>query len=259
MATTSISLIREQSEKVGPPRALWVPYALGRPLGSAADPEFQKAVLRASFGLLATATEPTIEDYSIEAPEEAGPGVWACPLNFDDPTANSLESRFRSEVARMRPWSAETREARGRTLFGVSGAAIDQIDEVVEALVSIAQSGDVRNAPEVGIEWAFPMPLLIRHLSDDVRTIYHEAIAAQPGAGAPNHDALNHWIFGENNGKGMTDKGTAYGELLLTIADHLTASESDAALMTRGFLVPEGFYKGGSAFPSTNVPINPDN
>ena len=41
MATTSISLIREQSEAVRPPRALWVPFALGRPLGSAADPDFQ--------------------------------------------------------------------------------------------------------------------------------------------------------------------------------------------------------------------------
>lgn len=255
MATTSISLIREQSEKVGPPRALWVPYALGRPLGSAADPEFQKAVLRASFRLLETATEPTIEDYPIEAPDEAGPGVWACPLNFDDPTADSLEARFRGEVARMRPWSAETRTARGRTLFGVSGAAADQIDEVVEALVSIATSGDVQNAPDLGIEWAFPMPLLIRHLSDDVRTVYHEAIAAQPGDGAPNHDALNHWIFGDDSGQ----KSTSYGEILLVIAEHLTELDSDMAHMVRGFLIPEGFYKGGSAFPGHNVSINPDN
>lgn len=255
MATTSISLIREQSEKVGPPRALWVPYALGRPLGSASDPEFQKAVLRASFRLLETATEPTIEDYPIEAPEEAGPGVWACPLNFDDPSADSLESRFRSEVARMRPWSAETRAARGRTLFGVSGAAVDQIEEVVEALISIAVSGDVHNAPDLGVDWAFPMPLLIRHLSDDVRTIYHEAIAAQPGDTAPNHDALNHWIFGTDG----TRDGTVFGELVLTIAEHLSATDSDTAHMVRGFLVPEGFYKGGSAFPSHNVSINPDN
>ena len=237
---------------------MWVPYALGRPLGSAADPDFQKAVLRATFALLETATEPTIEDYPVEAPEEAGPGVWACPVNFDDPAADSLDARFKGEVARMRPWSSETRAARGRTLFGVSGASTDQIDEVVEALLSIAESGDVSKPPDVGVEWAFPMPLLIRHLSDDVRTIYHEAIAAQPGGDAPNHDALNHWIFGHGTEQGDGKQGTAYGELLLTIAEHLTASESDLAHMVRGFLVPEGFYKGGSAFPAGNVPINPD-
>ena len=38
------------------PRALWVPFALGRPLGSADDPEFQKDVMRAALGMLATAT-----------------------------------------------------------------------------------------------------------------------------------------------------------------------------------------------------------
>ena len=60
VATTSISLIREQSEAVNPPRALWVPFALGRPLGSASDPDFQKNVIRAAFDLLDLATEPTI-------------------------------------------------------------------------------------------------------------------------------------------------------------------------------------------------------
>ena len=69
----SISRIREQSESVQPPRALWVPFALGRPLGSAGDPDFQKGVIRSALNLTPTATEPTIEDYPIEAPEEAGP------------------------------------------------------------------------------------------------------------------------------------------------------------------------------------------
>ena len=64
----SISLIREQTEAVRPPRALWVPFALGRPLGVAGDPGFQKEVLRASFAMLESAVEPTIEDYPIEAP-----------------------------------------------------------------------------------------------------------------------------------------------------------------------------------------------
>ena len=67
VATTSISLIRPQSERVGPPRALWVPYALGRPLGSAGDPDFQKDVMRAAFDLLANLSEPAIVDYEVEA------------------------------------------------------------------------------------------------------------------------------------------------------------------------------------------------
>lgn len=238
MATASISLIREQSEAVQPPRALWVSFALGRPLGSAEDPEFQKDVIRASLAMLATATEPTIEDYPIEAPEEAGPEVWACPLNLPVTDDDSYRGRLLAEVARFKPWSAETRAARGRTLFGASGAGPDQVEEVAAALGTIADGGNVIAAPEDGIEWAFAMPLLIRHLADDLRTFYHEAIAAQPGPGAPNHDALNQWIFG----------GTALGDTLLRVADHLTSLDTPMGNLTRGLLIPEGHYRGGSAF-----------
>ena len=82
------------------------------------------------------------------------------------------------------------------------------------------------------------MPLLIRHLADDLRTFYHEAIAAQPGPGAPNHDALNDWIFSD----------TALGDTLQAIAQHLTEEGTPIALLVRGLLIPEGYFNAGSAF-----------
>ena len=242
VATASVSLIREQSEAVRPPRALWVPFALGRPLGSAEDPTFQKEVIRASLAMLATATAPTIEDYPVEAPAEAGPGVWACPLNLDVPTEDTHTSRLLAEVARLRPWAEETRRVRGRTLFGITGATPDQVDDVAAALGAIADGGAVAEAPPGDIEWAFSMPLLIRHLADDLRTFYHEAIAAQPGPSAPNHEALTQWIF----------DGTALGSALQQIADHLSVTDGRLAPLVRGFLIPEGHYQGGSAFPATS-------
>ena len=45
LATTQISLIRQHSEQIKPPRALWVPFELGRPLGVPGDPGFQARVL----------------------------------------------------------------------------------------------------------------------------------------------------------------------------------------------------------------------
>jgi len=252
VATVSISLVRAQSEQVAPPRALWVPFALGRPLGSAADPEFQKQVMRAAFDVLETATEPTIVDFDQDSPDEAGPGVWACPLNFDPPGDLSLADRLRAEVARLRPWALETRRERGRSLFGASGARPEQVDEVVKMLVAIADSGEVHRQPELAesagseVEWRFTPPLLIRHLADDLRTFYHEALAGQPGPGAPNHDALNEWIFGTSGGT-----GTALGEVFQTIADHLTEAGDGMSTLVRGLLIPEGHYQGGSAFPHT--------
>lgn len=73
VATITISLIREQTERVNPPRSLWVPFPLGRPLGTAGDAAFQTDVLKAAFDLLETATEPTIVDFPHDAPGEVGP------------------------------------------------------------------------------------------------------------------------------------------------------------------------------------------
>lgn len=240
VATASISLIREQSEAVKPPRALWVPFALGRPLGTADDPDFQKGVMRAALGMLATATEPTILDYPVEAPAEAEAGEWVCPVSFASKADTSHTGELLAEVARLSPWSMETRTKRGRTLFGVTGAAPDQVEAVARALGAIADSGDIRNPPASDVEWTFDMPLLVRHLADDMRVFYHEAVAAQPGPGAPNHEALSDWIF----------SGTALGNALQAIAEHLTKDGQPMSMLVRGLLIPEGYYKGGSAFPT---------
>jgi hypothetical protein len=138
VACTSISLICEQSEAVGPTRALWVPFALGRPLGSAKYQKFQKRVMRDAFALLDTATERTIADYDGPLPEEAGPGQWACPLNLGPVIDDTLTGRLVAEVGRLKTWSSQTRAARGPTLFGISGAGPDQVDDVTRALASIA-------------------------------------------------------------------------------------------------------------------------
>ena len=218
-----------------------MPFALGRPLGTVGDTDFQKNVLRASFAMLQSAVEPTIEDYPIEAPEESGSSEWSCPVSFAVAEDESISARLLAEINLLAPWSAETRAARGRTLFGVTGAGPDQVEQVARALGEIADHGNVINLPAGNISWQFKMPLLIRHLVDDLRTFYHEAVAAQPGDSLPSHEALNDWIF----------SGTALGDGIQAIAQHLTHVGDGESLMTRGFLVPEGYLaSGGSSFPT---------
>ena len=67
--TTQISLIREHSEAIKPPRALWVPFELGRPLGVPNDADFQKRVLMSSLKLLEAEQGPVLEDFGDEAPD----------------------------------------------------------------------------------------------------------------------------------------------------------------------------------------------
>ncbi len=253
VASVAISLVREQSEQVAPPRALWVPFPLGRPLGSATDPEFQKNVMRQAFALLESASEPTLADYEGDDPNVAPSDdehPWVCPLNLAVPIDESLASRLSGEVASLRPWAMQTRKARGRTLFGATGAAPEQVDDVAAVIAALAEGdASLTEPPGDTIEWRFEMPLLIRHLADDLRTHYHEAIAAQPGSGTPDHDDLNDWMFGAHTDDGTPSvPGTVLGEALLAIADRLTDSDHPMAPFVRGFIIPEGRYHGGAAF-----------
>ena len=65
LATAAISLIRPQTENTKPPRALWVPFELGRPFGPPSDPAFQRRVVLAALRLLEREDGPVlIEDFS---------------------------------------------------------------------------------------------------------------------------------------------------------------------------------------------------
>ena len=61
--TTQISLIREHTLQIHPPRALWVPFELGHPLGAPNEPELQTRVLRGVLRLLERETGPVLEDW----------------------------------------------------------------------------------------------------------------------------------------------------------------------------------------------------
>lgn len=238
VATTCLSLIREHTEVMRPPRALWVPFPLGRPLGAADEPEFQRRVLTEALRLVETATAPTIADFPDDAPASADPEVWACPLNLPPIDGDSYTQRLLSEVARMQPWAAETRRARGgRTLIGASGARADDIEVMARLLGAIADGHSVLELPEdaSGVDWTHPMPYLCRHVVDDVRVLYQEAIASQPGKVAPNHAALTSWIFDE----------TVLGEVIQEIGRAYLATGDARLTRLRGWTIPEGYVEGG--------------
>ena len=71
IATTSISMVREHTEKVKPPRALFVPFPFGFALGRPDDPALQHRVLGAALALLTEPVGPVLRDF----PDEAEPGV----------------------------------------------------------------------------------------------------------------------------------------------------------------------------------------
>ncbi len=64
IATTSVTALPEVTKKVGMPRALAVPYALGYPLGKPGDVPLQTRILAAAFALFdAPGPPPVIRDF----------------------------------------------------------------------------------------------------------------------------------------------------------------------------------------------------
>jgi D-proline reductase (dithiol) PrdB len=63
--TVSTSVLREITEKVKPPRTLFLDRPLGYPLGEANNPDLQKRIIHAALGLLSKeVAEPLMEEFT---------------------------------------------------------------------------------------------------------------------------------------------------------------------------------------------------
>jgi hypothetical protein len=186
VATVQVSLVREHTETMRPPRALWVPFMLGRPLGVPEDPEFQKRVLRAALALFAAPSGPVLKDYAEEAPEVSVEDEgWVCPIAFNRKEDASLGERLRREVQQYRTWYDLHVQKRGRTSVGVSGLDLEILSTF---LVNHAEGGSAESPdPEIGAA------RMLRLAVDDLKTFFFEAAEAQPGAASPNQ--LNEWFW----------------------------------------------------------------
>ena len=148
--TTGISLVREHTETVRPPRALWVTFELGRPMGIPDDAPFQRRVVKAALDLLARTDGPLIADYP-EHVAEAGRSSAAGPARSTS-RRQSTDS-LAAEIDRFATWYDRAVAAHGRTTVGVSGLDMPAAGALVtQALDGAlprgagAQGGDRRSA-----------------------------------------------------------------------------------------------------------------
>ena len=195
IATVAISLIRPQTEKTRPPRALWVPFQLGRPFGSPGEPAFQRRVVLAALRLLERKTGPVIiEDFPDDDPREKADPSWrqpSLPEVLADRTPSGLEARLDAEIPLLaglhRRWTAE----HGRTAVGLSGLPMREIGSYVGEWL---QGRDLPS-PNDG----FSPLLLLRFAADDLKAYCLEAGAAEPGK--PSSRQLYDWFL-EGNSRG---------------------------------------------------------
>ncbi len=213
--TTQIALIRKHAEEIKPPRALAVPFELGRPLGAPNEPEFQRRVLRDCLDLLERESGPVLEDFPDDPPgadvEQEG---WACPVNFaalveDVSDQELLEQTLLQEIALLKPWYEESKQSRGgRTNYGISGKAPEEIPAFLASLVVNREDTPSPFGDEKPVHLAF------KQMADDMRYYYMESAIARPDGRVTDVD-IGNWLWGE----------TTLGKVLVEIRNWAMESE----------------------------------
>jgi hypothetical protein len=225
--TTQISLIREHTEIIKPPRALWVPFELGRPLGVAGDPAFQQRVLLAALELLEAGQGPLLVDFPEEGyeqttEEEQSQEGWACPVNFAGRRQQqTVSERLAEEIRELKPWYDLRRERSGRT------AMVNFSPDSAGRFLGELASGNGPANPLTDL----PMAAAIRIAAQDLKAFYFEALTAQPGGAPPTSRTFTRWFWSE----------TTAGEVLFAVKDWCL-KQDDKALRMAGdmLLVPLG-------------------
>jgi hypothetical protein len=216
--TAQVSLIREQTAAIRPPRALWVPFMLGRPFGAPNTPDFQRRVLRALLSLFERSSGPVLEDFPEEAPAVDMPeDGFACPVSFAPAKrdAGGLARALRDEIAQLAPWYDLAVRRRGRTTVGISGLTVQEAASHAASYLD----GAPRPAAVPGISAG----VALKRACDDLKAFYYEAVAAQPGNLSSR--AIDDWFWRE----------TAAAKVFLAI-QQVCAISDDASLQPLGKL-----------------------
>ena len=219
LATVAISLIRPQTENTKPPRALWVPFELGRPFGPPSAAAFQKRVVLAALRMLEGAEGPIIiKDFPDDDPRATQDPTWRPPFT-PAAVSDSLAARLEAEILRLQGAHERWVAQHPRTTVGLSGLPIGDCARYVADWLR----GKTPPSPREG----FSAPLILRFAVDDVKAYCLEAAAA--GAATPSSRQLGDWLWNES----------ATGSAIHVLREVLHASDDDRLkLIVANFMVP---------------------
>ena len=253
IATASISLVRRFTELVVPPRALWVPFPFGRPLGAPRNAAVQRLVLLSTLELLSRTKGPVLEDLVLPREFEhldakyqtigrkcspsgcdLGPALTGAQIEkgtSDEPKPyNGNFDLIREEIADLGASHRRYREQYRRTQVGASGSTPETILDVARTVHRFVSTDvDILQVPGAR---------LIRSAIDDLKAFYIEARLAQDELGFEDASAINDWLW----------LNTRMGTLLIAARDRLievTDRKQDPNWILARGIVPRGYGKSG--------------
>jgi hypothetical protein len=222
VATVAIGLIRPQIENTKPPRALWVPFELGRPFGPPSDPAFQRQVIRAALTMLVENGGPVrIVDYRHDDPREPPDPGWHAPIAAAPAglAGAGLTRAFETEIEHLAPAYERSVARRGRTTVGLLGRPIAEAAHYVASWLA----GEAPQSPIADVS----APLALRFAIDDIKAYALEAGLTEPAH--PSSRQLGDWLWNE----------TAIGQAFFASRRaNLNATDERLKLIASNFIVP---------------------
>ncbi len=229
LPTTVIALVLPQVEKTRPPRAVMVPFMLGRPLGEPNDAGFQRRVLEQALGLLERTDGPVIlENFPDDNPSWFDRPGWepavALPAPAAPGTPAEWEDTLRKELALVLPAWERFKSRFGRTTVGLAGQPPDAWPEFAAAFLAA-------KLPTIP---AHDTPALaLRFLADDLKALYGEAVQAD--GLPPSARQIETWFW----------RRTVAGQFLIALRSLAMKSENSALKTVGGrFFVPVPYLPG---------------
>ncbi len=212
ISTVVIGLTRLHLEKIQPPRALWVPFELGRPLGGYVDGgAFQKKVLRSALALLDYKSGPVIVDFDVDDPGSQHDPHWVPP-----PLATA--ATLVEEVTALKPDWYRAQKCLGRTLIGLSNMPIEQAADFLQRFDT--------NNPAINPADDQSDLLRMRFCADDIKTYYIEVALS---TGSPSSVQIGDWFWSGT---------TAARELLRIRESNLEHENKTRATVCARMLIP---------------------
>jgi len=210
IATVSISLIREHSVALKAPRALWVPFILGRPLGAPNEPAFQHRVLKEALDLLQETNWPVLKDFNEEAPaDELGfySENLVCPVSFPTKTVEGdLQASLLNEIAQLQAWYSLAKQVKGGTTTGITGCTPEELGSFIASWLT--------DSPNQSLKSLSYLPAAILKLAtDELKAFYYEAKSVQPGK--HTFMSIQDWFWFE----------TSAGEIFLQLKEKVSNLE----------------------------------
>lgn len=226
LPTTVVALLRQHAELLRPPRALAVPFELGRPFGAPNAADFQRRVLIEALSLLERTDGPVLVDFPDGPPEpDADRATWTAPVEAAQNAGDFGDSQARmdainSEAELLRPMRDQwVSEQGGRHFDRITPLKLDQIIAFIEGFIL---DRSMQNPLP-----AYPLKQAVKFSADDLKHFYYQAGLSR--AGRITDIELDNWFFGN----------TLAGDLLLRLkAGLLSSGVEELKLFAERSLVP---------------------